>query len=409
VIFDMTASFPQWSEFDPWMFKVSADSVNIPAGEREVTLGYRSISTAGTQFLINGRKTFFRGTLECCIFPKTGHPPMDVESWRRIIQICQAHGLNLIRFHSWCPPEAAFQAADELGFYYQVEIASWANSTTSLGDGKPVDAWLYREAERILKAYGNHPSFVLMAYGNEPGGRNANQYLAEWVNHWKAADPRRLHTSGAGWPQLPESQFHVTPDPRIQHWGAGLKSRINARPPETRTDYRDYIGQRTVPVISHEIGQWCVYPNFDEIKKYTGYLRPKNFEIFRDTLEAHHLGDLSRQFLLASGKLQTLCYKEEIESALATAGKAIEVEPTKAANFSWYGTLLDRAGRADELSHPPGERDQYGSREEAHQPHGQGHPPERDHHPRLPAPKRQCRRHGQGSHEHCILLTLLQA
>ena len=117
-----------------------------------------------------------------------------------------------------------------------------------------------------------------------------------------------------------ENQFHVTPDPRIQAWGSGLKSRINALPPETRTDYRQYISARSVPVISHEIGQWCVYPNFDEMKKYTGYLKPRNFEIFRDTLAAHHMADLARPFLFASGKLQTLCYKEDIESALRTPG-----------------------------------------------------------------------------------------
>ena len=103
-----------------------------------------------------------------------------------------------------------------------------------------------------------------------------------------------------------ENQFHVTPDPRIQWWGGGLDTRINAKPPETTTDYRHYIASRKVPVISHEIGEWCVYPNFDERKKYTGYLKPKNFEIFRDTLEAHDLGGLARQFFLASGKLQTL-------------------------------------------------------------------------------------------------------
>ncbi len=316
--------YPQnWNEFNSEMYSagvgVSTNSFPTP-GDKFVAFGLRDISTAGTQFLVNGRKTFFRGTLECCIFPKTGYPPMDVESWKRIIRVCQAHGLNLIRFHSWCPPEAAFQAADEMGFYYQVEIASWANFSTTLGDGKPVDAWLYREAERILKAYGNHPSFVLMPYGNEPGGKNANKYLAEWVNHWKAADARRLYTSGAGWPQLPENQFHITSDPRIQRWEEGLKSRINAQPPETVTDYRDYIAARKVPVISHEIGQWCVYPNFDEIKKYTGYLKPKNFEIFRDSLKGHHMSDQAKQFLLASGKLQTLCYKEDIESALRTPG-----------------------------------------------------------------------------------------
>jgi hypothetical protein len=282
-------------------------------------LGVRAISTDGTQFTINGRKTFLRGTLDCCIFPKTGHPPMEVEEWRRIIRVAKSYGLNLIRFHSWCPPEAAFQAADELGCYFQVETC-WPNQSTTLGDGKPVDHWTYDETERILKYYGNHPSFLLMAAGNEPGGKNANAWLAKYVEHFKAKDPRRLWTSGAGWPQLPENQFHVTPDPRIQSWGGGLKTRINARPPETTTDYRNYIAARKVPVISHEIGQWCVYPNFDEVPKYTGYLKPRNFEIFRERLVANGMGNLAKQFLLTSGKLQTLCYKEDIESALRTPG-----------------------------------------------------------------------------------------
>ena len=307
-----------WDEFSPVLCHL--DAALDGQEPRSVTFGLREISTQGTQFLINGRKTFFRGTLECAIFPKTGHPPTDVDSWRRIIRVCKGHGLNLIRFHSWCPPEAAFVAADELGFYYQVEIASWANGSSSLGDGKPVDQWLYGEAARILKAYGNHPSFLLMPYGNEPGGGNANAWLARWVSHWKAADPRRLYTSGSGWPQLAENQFHVLPDPRIQAWGAGLSSRINARAPETATDYRDFIRACSVPVISHEIGQWCVYPNFDEMPKYTGYLKCKNFEIFRDGLAARGLSDQARPFLLASGRLQTLCYKEEIESALRTPG-----------------------------------------------------------------------------------------
>jgi len=314
-----------WDEFSPNLNSIRAElrgelDGRLVESDRTVTYGLRDIATEGTQFTINGYKTFIRGTLDCCIYPKTGHPPMDVESWKRVIRICKEHGLNLIRFHSWCPPEAAFEAADELGFYFHVEASSWANQSTTLGDGKPVDDWIYAETDRILKDYGNHPSFILMPYGNEPGGDNCAKYLANYVKHYKALDPRRLWTSGAGWPQISENQFHVTPDPRIQAWGDGLRSRINARPPETTTDYRDYIRQRTVPIISHEIGQWCVYPNFDEIEKYTGYLKPRNFEIFRDSLKAHHMGDEARQFLLASGKLQTLCYKEDIESALRTPG-----------------------------------------------------------------------------------------
>jgi hypothetical protein len=307
-----------WDEFNPALYRLAATLDG--SFTKTAAFGLVEFRADGTQFAVNGRKTYIRGTLECAIFPKTGHPPTDVESWRRIIGIAKDHGLNNIRFHSWCPPQAAFIAADELGFYLHPEASSWANSSTTLGDGKPVDAWVYEETDRILRHYGNHPSFVLMAYGNEPGGPRHREYLAEWVNTYKAKDPRRLYTSGAGWPEIPENEWHCLPDPRVQAWGAGLMSRINSRPPETRSDYRSFIQARKVPVVSHEIGQWCVYPNFDEIPKYTGYLKAKNFEIFRDTLDARHMGSLARKFLHASGKLQTLCYKEDIESALRTPG-----------------------------------------------------------------------------------------
>ncbi len=313
-----TAGQPMlWDEFNPRLYEII---VALGEHQQVLTAGLRRIGVGQTQFTINGREAFFRGTLECAIFPKTGHPPTDTASWRRVMQVAQAHGLNLLRFHSWCPPEAAFVAADELGVYLHVEASSWANQSTTLGDGKPVDRWIYDETDRILRYYGNHPSFVLMLYGNEPGGGKHKEYLAKWVEHYRAQDSRRLYSSGAGWPQLPENQFHVTPDPRVQAWGAGLKSRINAHPPETVTDYREYIQARNVPVISHEIGQWCVYPNFDEMAKYTGYLKPRNFEIFQARLNAGGMGGMARDFLRASGKLQALCYKEDIESALRTPG-----------------------------------------------------------------------------------------
>jgi hypothetical protein len=204
-------------------------------------------------------------------------------------------------------------AADEWG-------GTW-NIVTNTSYGLLMDPALSNAVARIGAHYPQSASPVTAQscsqplWSSEDGGGGST-----YVERFKSLDPRRLWTSGSGWPQIPENQFHVTPDPRVQQWGDGLNSRINARVPETTTDYRDYVGKRAVPVISHEIGQWCVYPNFAEIHKYTGYLRPKNFEIFRDALAEHHMGDEARPFLLASGKLQTLCYKEDIESALRTPG-----------------------------------------------------------------------------------------
>ncbi len=314
-----------WNEFHPNVYTMHL-KLESPTGvfSKKIHFGMREFKVEGTRFDINGRPLFLRGTLECAIFPKTGYPATYVEEWVRIFKVIKAHGLNHMRFHSWCPPEAAFIAADKIGIYLQVECSSWANQGSSLGDGKPIDDWIYKEAEQILDDYGNHPSFCMMAYGNEPGGENQGKYLSAFVSHWKKNDPRRIYTSGAGWPPIPEMEYYNTPEPRIQRWGAGLRSIINSTPPQTQFDYRDIIAKKFAdkPVVSHEIGQWCVYPNFKEIKKYTGALKAKNFEIFKETLEENHLGHLAEDFLLASGKLQALCYKADIEAALRTPGMA---------------------------------------------------------------------------------------
>lgn len=320
--YSMRGDCRPWDEFEPTLYTMQVHlAARTPKhankGEQRVRFGMREVGTEGTRITINGKPTFIRGTLECCIFPLTGHPPADVGSWKRVISTCKAHGLNHIRFHSWCPPEAAFIAADELGFYFHVECSAWA----TVGSGGPFDKWLYKESEAMVKAYGNHPSFVMMAYGNEPNGRNHVQFLSDFVTYWKQRDSRRLYTTAAGWPIVPQSDYYSTPAPRIQQWGQGVQSRVNARPPETMTDYSDFVQKNSgAPTISHEIGQWCVYPNFDEMKKYKGLLKAKNFEIFREQLDRNGMLDQAHDFLMASGKLQTLLYKEDIESALRTPG-----------------------------------------------------------------------------------------
>ncbi|MFZ5518630.1 MAG: sugar-binding domain-containing protein [Candidatus Zhuqueibacterota bacterium] len=322
-IYPMSDSPLLWDEFHPNLY-----SMNIileshgGVDSRSVSFGMREFKTNDTRFSVNGRPVFLRGTLECAIFPKTGYPAMDVAEWTRIFKTIKAHGLNHMRFHSWCPPEAAFVAADNEGIYLQVECSSWANSGSSLGDGKPIDKWMYDEANHILDFYGNHPSFCMMAYGNEPAGAHQTDYLTKFVSTWKEQDSRRVYTGAAGWPFIENADYFNDYQPRIQLWGAGVNSIINKNAPQTLFDFREIINKISMPYVSHEIGQWCVYPDFKEIEKYKGVLQAKNFEIFKETLEENHLGHLAEQFLLASGKLQALCYKADIEAALRTPGFA---------------------------------------------------------------------------------------
>ncbi len=314
ITYPMGENVQLWDEFNPALYKMTA-VVSDEFGntdEWEIQFGMRSFLINGTRFEINNRPVFLRGTVENCVFPKTGYPPTNVAPWERVFTICKNYGLNHMRFHSWCPPEAAFKAADKSGFYLQVEGPSWANHGVTLGDGLPIDQYIYDETNRIVDAYGNHPSFCMMAYGNEPAGRNQAEYLGKFVNYWKAKDNRRVYTSasiGKSWPLVPESQFIVRSEPRGLSW---------EERPESMFDYSDRIEKYTVPYVVHEMGQHCVFPDFKEIKKYTGVYKAKNFELFQEELAKHHMGDQAEDFLMASGKLQVLCYKSEIEAALRT-------------------------------------------------------------------------------------------
>ena len=318
-VLDMGDDMLTWSEYEPNLYRLNVELTSKSGTDvKTVDFGMRDFKAAGTRFAVNGTPVFLRGTLECCIFPLTGYPSMDAAYWEKIYRRCKEFGLNHVRFHSWCPPEVAFEVADREGIYLQVECGGW----TTVGDGGRIDEWFYEESERIVREYGNHPSFCMMAYGNEPNGRNHAAYLSKFVDYWKAKDTRRVYTGAAGWPYLPNADYWNTPAPRIQAWGGGLRSIINAQPPQTAYDWREITGAKTMPAVSHEIGQWCVYPNPAETAKYTGVLKAKNFEIFRETLEKNHPGDMAEKFLYASGRLQTLCYRADIEAALRTPGFA---------------------------------------------------------------------------------------
>ena len=302
-----------WDEFHPTLYqlKITMKSGKNETDVKEVQFGMREFTIKNTYFYVNNRKIVLRGTVENCVFPLTGYPSMDVESWERIFRICRNFGLNHMRFHSYCPPEAAFKAADLVGFYLQPEGPSWPNHGSSLGDGKPVDKYLEEEAKRIVKNYGNHPSFCMFAIGNEPRGRWV-PWVSRFVDYWKATDPRRVYTGasvGNSWAWQPKNQFHVKAGARGLAWD---------RRPETNSDYLANIDTVKQPYVAHEMGQWCVFPDFTEIRKYTGVMKARNLELFQEDLFDRGMGTQSPDFLRASGKLQALCYKHEIEKMLRT-------------------------------------------------------------------------------------------
>lgn len=307
-----------WDEFHPNLYRLT-----VEAGETvyETQFGLREIKAEGRQLYINNRPLFLRGTVENCCFPETGFPPTDEDEWMRIFKKCKEYGLNHVRFHSYCPPEAAFAAADRVGMYLQPEGPSWPNHGVKLRRGQAIDQYLLEESKRIVDEYGHHPSFVMMAAGNEPAGDWVS-YCNDWVKQMHEYDSTKVYCGasvGGGWAWDSGSEYHVKGGARGLDW--------DRKAPSSDDDYfsgieypRNYKGTapNDSPIIAHEQGQWCAFPDFKEIAQYTGVYKARNFEIFRDMLRDNGMEQMAEKFLMASGKLQTLCYKYEIERNLRT-------------------------------------------------------------------------------------------
>lgn len=304
-----------WDEFHPSIYTAKITTGN---GSSATEFGLRELGNKDGTLTLNNQRIFLRGNLECVIFPLTGHPPMEKGAWAQLIAQAKNYGLNHLRFHSWCPPAAAFEAADEAGFYLQAELPHWS---LKVGEDKPTTEFLRQEADKMIRDYGHHPSFIFMTMGNELQGDI--QLLNDMVAELKKKDDGRLYATTSFSFQKPTG---TRPEPEddflIAQWtdkgwirGQGV---FNDKAPAFDTDYSANSEHIKVPLISHEIGQYSVYPDMSEIPKYTGVLEPLNFIAIKQDLEKKGMLELAPDFTQASGKLAAMLYKEEIERALKT-------------------------------------------------------------------------------------------
>ncbi len=299
-----------WDEYNPNLYEINISvTSNNSTIERDATFGMREITHHDNRFYINGIERYFRGNSSCGSFPITGYASMEENDWTRIFMIYKQFGINHIRFHSWTPPKAAFKAADELGLYLLPETNVW----TSVKTDKQLH-FLQEEGRRLLKEYGNHPSFVMMGIGNELSAKKeiTNALLTEWKK-----DPRRLYSglansqgsvtdlydfaidrryrSNTGWPPRPEVCY------------------FHKHKPSSDFTFGDPV-KYSFPLISHEVGQQCSYPDLSQDIKYTGSQKVGYTQIAREQLLERGMLDQWKDFVKYSGMLQVLFYKYELEA-----------------------------------------------------------------------------------------------
>lgn len=315
-----------WDEFHTTRYVATAtlQSPDGPLDTLSRTFGFRDIRREGRHIVVNGRRILLRGTLDCCVYPRTGHPPMSIDEWLRTLGVIRDYGFNHVRFHTWCPPEAAFEAADRLGIYLEPETPFWVDDWTAglgvrpklLGADPEVTEFVRSELRRMCETYGHHPSFALACIGNEFGLSGDWQLADRLVAEAKARDPRRLYTASTA-RNLTQSDdcwiTHRTP--------AGATRGIG--PARTDWDFADAYAGAGVPVIAHETGQRPVFPVYaDLLPKFTGPLKPYNLARLASALEDSGMLGQSRDFQRASARFQLLLYKAEHEAFRRTAACA---------------------------------------------------------------------------------------
>jgi beta-galactosidase len=333
-IFEYKTSLPSsvklWNDIHPDLYILSIslmDDCNI-LDKKNIEIGFREISNSSSKILINGEPVFLRGDLNCVHFPLTGYPSCKASDWERIFRIYKSYGLNHVRFHTWCPPEAAFLAANRVGIYIQAEtiwIDGWMSDTTDkrpthftkghpAGLGKNPSAEIYsrNELSNMINSYGNNPSLIMVVIGNELGS-SSFELMESWLKPYQQKDKRRLYSASTARRVTPSDQFIVTHN--LPGVGAtrGLQGGAS-----TDWDFEQVYSKSSIPVIAHEIGQWPVYPNWSEIRKYKGVLKALNLEKFREQAEKNNIEEQNEDFVMASGALSQIMYKYETESFLRT-------------------------------------------------------------------------------------------
>ena len=326
VILRLAEAARPWDEFLPVRYRMHA-ALEVPAGaraERTVLFGFRHVERVGKELRLNGQPLFLRGTLDCAVYPRTGHPPMTVSEWERVLGVVKEYGFNHVRFHTWCPPEAAFEAADRLGVYLLAEAPAWVDDwgtgtvtkPPAIGRDDSVTDWLRAELRRMSEAYGNHPSFLLCAIGNEFGMQSTDWVRVNAVvEEIKTLDPRRLYTGCGARKNLAADDFWFTHQTGANTRGVG--------PANTDWDFVKAVETSPVPVIAHETGQRPVFPDYDMLlPKFTGPLLPLNLERYRRLLLTNGLASQMKDFVRASARFQLTQYQAEHEAMLRTRGYA---------------------------------------------------------------------------------------
>jgi len=321
----------RWDEGAGNLHNITVQIDNFENTGKTIRFGIRDFGISdGMRLTLNDRVFFLRGEANCCVFPREGHPPMMTAEWTGVLRTYADYGINCMRFHSWCPPEAAFEAADEMGMMMQPELSQW-NCKDALEDEESY-AYYKRELQSILQTYANHPSFVMLTLGNELAcEENGHKNMDRLLKLAKETDNTRLYANSSNGHYGErgvdkESDFYTAAayyKEMLRAISSPMIGHLNQEYPAAVHHYQEAaekIHHQGKPVFGFEVGQYEILPDFSEIKQFTGVTRAVNLEIVRQKSEEAGMLQRWEDYVEATGELALICYREEVEAVLRTPG-----------------------------------------------------------------------------------------
>jgi hypothetical protein len=197
----------------------------------EETFGFRTVTTANGQILLNGKPVYMRGALDQDYYPDGIYTPPSIEFLEDQAKKAIELGLNTLRCHIKVPDPRYYDVADRFGLLVWTEVPNVQSFTSD-------SARRMRETMvGILNRDRNHPSIIAWTLINEDWGtrlvENAEhrQWLKDSYDWLKAEDTTRLVVdNSACFPN-----FHVKTDLNDYHYYRSV--------PERRQEWDDITAQ----------------------------------------------------------------------------------------------------------------------------------------------------------------------
>ncbi|NNE47585.1 MAG: beta-glucuronidase [Rhodothermales bacterium] len=185
--FSFSADLRRWSPDDPHLYEVVVESRTDRVIDQ---IGFRTVTTRGSQVLLNGEPIFMRGISIHEEAPLRGGRAHHVEDARTLLGWARELGCNFVRLAHYPHNETMVREADRMGLLVWSEIPVY---WTILWDNPETFALAMRQLEEMIARDRNRASVVIWSVANEtPRTPSRLTFLNRLIDRARELDGTRL-------------------------------------------------------------------------------------------------------------------------------------------------------------------------------------------------------------------------